>query len=286
MACELISRSCPLCGGDELERVLKISYASYGLTNANYMQDRAEPLRRLDAEVNPSVCAQCGFLYVRRVPGDDLGRYLYEEVIDWRKSLDKTHGPAKKAARAYIVDVMRRMVDAFGLTGRRVLDMGCGWGDLLLDLSAEGWRAVGVELSERRFAHAASRGATVYKTLAEALRSGSFDAVMAIQYLEHDPFFPKTLRLLHDTLKPGGVGYVCVPCADLLFDYHDGCPSLPESPSGDINPFEHVNYFRITDFIRALQKAGFQVLDPDTLKPASVLKGTYCAIRKAGEEET
>jgi 2-polyprenyl-3-methyl-5-hydroxy-6-metoxy-1,4-benzoquinol methylase len=169
-----------------------------------------------------------------------------------------------------------------GVAQPSILDLGCGWGDLLADFLARGWQAVGVELSARRRNHAASLGVTIFETLGQAKKHGPFDAVLAVQYLEHDPYFPKTVGRLHDMLKPDGIAYFSVPSSETLFIYdNSGVPHLPPKPSPDINPFEHVNYFRPKDLVRVLHGTGFEVFDPNTFSPVKKLDGTYCVARKA-----
>jgi SAM-dependent methyltransferase len=95
----------------------------------------------------------------------------------------------------------------------RLLDVGCGRGDLGTWFVRRGWSAVGVEPSPEACALARARGVdTRVGTLAEArLEPGSFDAVVFRQSLEHvsDPL--EDLRRAHAALHEGGVLVVSVP---------------------------------------------------------------------------
>jgi SAM-dependent methyltransferase len=95
----------------------------------------------------------------------------------------------------------------------RLLDIGCGRGDLGTWFVRRGWTAVGVEPSAEACALARARGVDArVGTLAEAqLEPRAFDAVVFRQSLEHvlDPV--SDLRRAHAALREGGVLVVSVP---------------------------------------------------------------------------
>ena len=142
-------------------------------------------------------------------------------VSDSWKQVDQT-GDADSFV-AYLDDAARRGRDRrlerlrrleVGV-GDAVLDVGCGAGDLVIDLASEiapGVRAVGVDASETMIATArdrtAARGVAVEFVVgdAHALRfvSGTFDAVHCTRVLQHldDPGL--AMREMARVLKPGG----------------------------------------------------------------------------------
>jgi SAM-dependent methyltransferase len=99
------------------------------------------------------------------------------------------------------------------MPGGRLLDVGCGRGDLGAWLIGRGWSAVGVEPSAQACAVARSRGVDARSgTLAQVrLRPGAFDAVVFRQSLEHvsDPL--ADLRRARAALREGGALIVSVP---------------------------------------------------------------------------
>jgi cyclopropane-fatty-acyl-phospholipid synthase len=104
--------------------------------------------------------------------------------------------------------------------GRRLLDIGCGWGSLVCHAAEHyGADVVGVTLSRAQFDHVSKRiadgGLTERVTLRladyrELIGSptdrGAFDAVSSIEMGEHvgDDEYPAFARILHDVLRPGG----------------------------------------------------------------------------------
>ena len=100
-----------------------------------------------------------------------------------------------------------------GLPSGRLLDVGCGRGDLDAWFIRRGWSVVGVEPSEQAGKVASGRGVQArVGTLAELeLESGAYDAAVFRHSLEHinDPV--GDLRRVRRSLRGGGVAIVTVP---------------------------------------------------------------------------
>jgi SAM-dependent methyltransferase len=98
--------------------------------------------------------------------------------------------------------------------GGRVLDVGCGRGDLAVELARRGFTVVGVEPSEGAAAEATQRGVDVRRgTLRSApLPDGeTFDAIVFQHSLEHTNEPALDLRAARDALKPGGLALIAMP---------------------------------------------------------------------------
>lgn len=102
---------------------------------------------------------------------------------------------------------------AVGLSGKKVVDIGCGGGILAESMAARGALVTGVDLSDKALGvarlHLYESGLTVdYQHIAaEALAleaPGSFDVVTCMEMLEHVPDPASTIQACAALVKPGG----------------------------------------------------------------------------------
>lgn len=153
-------------------------------------------LQRQEILVPQYFCMTCqSFFHVSDFVEDDAA---HQNDSDWLAQ----HPGVEHA------DLAREVVDVLG--ARRVYEAGCGTGDLLLALQAQGAFAEGVDPNPVAVKRAVKKGAHASVGYFSAL-SDPVDAVLAIDVLEHlaDPrtFF----RQLRDSVKDGGMIIVRVP---------------------------------------------------------------------------
>jgi methionine biosynthesis protein MetW len=97
--------------------------------------------------------------------------------------------------------------------GSRVLDLGCGDGELLAHLcTTRGCSGYGVEIDDDNVLACARRGVNVVQlNLEEGLalfEDGSFDVVLQLETLQH---LRNTERMLRETARVGRIGIVSFP---------------------------------------------------------------------------
>lgn len=105
----------------------------------------------------------------------------------------------------------------------RILDAGCGTGQMLTRLESLG-RAVGLDSSAEAVAFAASRGARrlVRGSInAPPFPVGSFDCVVVLDVIEHVDDDLGMLSSLRNVVRPGGAVIVTVPAFRALWSDHD-----------------------------------------------------------------
>jgi SAM-dependent methyltransferase len=115
--------------------------------------------------------------------------------------------------------VLERLVS---LSGRDIVDVGCGGGALVRELVARGAQVTGVEISEEQLAAAVRDdggcGARYVVGLAQRLPldDASVDVVVFMRALHHVPVadMGDALREARRVLRPDGIVYVCEPLAD------------------------------------------------------------------------
>ncbi|GER66964.1 methyltransferase [Weizmannia acidilactici] len=110
----------------------------------------------------------------------------------------------------------------YGITGRRILDLACGTGELSVHLAREGYDVTGVDLSENMLAVASEKALveSLYivflqqnMCMLEGLHDFDIVAVFcdSLNYLETESEVKETFRHVYGALRPGGM---------FLFDVH------------------------------------------------------------------
>jgi len=126
-------------------------------------------------------------------------------------------GPRYLLRRHCVLRVARRLAPS------RVLEVGCGAGDLLAHLAARGCQVVGVDASESARAEARSRAAAFgpgYVVRAD-LPDETFDLVLAFEVLEHIEDELGALRGFAAHVRPGGHLLLSVPAHHRRWGPHD-----------------------------------------------------------------
>jgi cyclopropane-fatty-acyl-phospholipid synthase len=152
----------------------------------------------------------------------------------------------------------------------RLLDIGCGWGSLIVHAAAHhGVQAVGVTLSEpqarlareRIDAAGLSERATVRVADYREIDDGPYDKIASVGMYEHVgraelPSYARTVRAL---LRPGG-----------LFLNHGIARLRSEQPNGDTFISRYIfpdgELHPIADLMSALQACGFETRDLESLR--------------------
>jgi len=176
-------------------------------------------------------CASCGCLQIEEVP-HDLGRYYPADYYSLQGVPDRhtglrgrlrtvrnrfvltgegVLGRALAAVSDYPFPGIRQWLSREGLSHEsRILDVGCGSGELLYDLGALGYRHLtGVDpFIQRDLVH--PTGATIRRGTIHELQ-GEYDLVMFHHSLEHIPDQHETMRSAARLLAEGGHCLVRIP---------------------------------------------------------------------------
>jgi SAM-dependent methyltransferase len=141
---------------------------------------------------------------------------------------------------AFIVEFLsRRLPDGC----RRVLDFGCGEGDLVRELRREGFDAYGADVFyEGASFEWVSLGALLADGHIRAIdRSGElpfaedfFDAVVSHMVIEHVQDLDRAVAETHRVLKSGGIAYHQFPTLEVLREGHFGVPLSHRLPAGGL----------------------------------------------------
>ena len=186
-------------------------------------------------------CAGCGLVQLDEPPADGY----YDDYL-----MTVSHSPQM---RAFQRAQAKRLVERFGLAGKRVLEVGCGDGNYLSILGEIGVAATGLEPSARFRAAAEQRtGLPVlagYVAGGRPVAGAPYDGFVTREVLEHVPDPNDFLASIRASLTRDGVGLVEVPSLEQALDRGRFFDFFPD----------HVNYWSAGTLARALERNGFLV---------------------------
>ncbi len=198
-------------------------------------------------------CVACGLLRLHPLPDDETLAAAYAEGY-----APHTRAGISGRAKSWLERRSVRQLWRYLAPPRRVLDVGCATGELLLAVRAAGNSNVaGVELGEGAAAIARSRGLDIHVgTLEDAgFPEERFETVIASHTLEHvgDPV--ATLREMHRILSPGGAVILWLPNVESIEARVLGTRWMGYDPP------RHLTTFGVSTLTRALETTGFSVVD-------------------------
>jgi 2-polyprenyl-3-methyl-5-hydroxy-6-metoxy-1,4-benzoquinol methylase len=200
-----------------------------------------------------SACAGCSFEFVNPRPGLALLGAFYGGS-DY--TCHDPHATDTVDARAlHVLDFIAGQV-----TGRRILDFGCGAGVFLRCALAQGWDAHGHDLGAAAIEQCRRQGLPATSSLDELPRAG-FDAVVLNHVFEHVVDHAETLATLRGLLAPGGRLFMECPNVRSL-RARLSLPVLSRHAGFDerYRAFPiHLSYFSPQTLRRLLEREGFEV---------------------------
>jgi SAM-dependent methyltransferase len=205
-------------------------------------------------------CLHCEVIYTKPtlIPLDNpYDTHTTEEYFRIHDSQVKTSAGEDLAAFAE---------EVLGIKGK-MLEIGCGRGELLLGALNRGWSVHGIEMTEGFAKVASSKGIDIERSSVEQSKSlnQTYDVILLAAILEHlyDPI--AILKKVHAALRPGGLVFIDVPNERSLTMRIGNCYMRLRGKDWTVNlsptfsPF-HVVGFSPKSLAAALNSTGFRVL--------------------------
>ncbi|WP_375314028.1 class I SAM-dependent methyltransferase [Bradyrhizobium sp. A5] len=219
-------------------------------------------------------CSNCGGAFVFPVPSEQELHEFYtspQSALELSLRADDPLDQYKQAVQEEVefpnstVDAKRMAETLKSLApGTRALDVGSGYGFFSRALLDAGFSVDAIELGEAsRKIHARMTG---FEPKAEPFdadfarrNSGSYDAILLSQVLEHLPMDADPIGSLHVLLRKNGVCAIAIPHFRSYLSMLQG--------KGDmfISPPEHLNYFTVKSLDEAFASRGFQAMKFETV---------------------
>jgi SAM-dependent methyltransferase len=232
--------SCLVCRGKSLEPLIYIPDVPI-LCN-RLCGSEAEAANAPRGDIGLSYCLDCGHIVNYAF---DHGRVSY----DGRYENTLTFSPRY---RQYAEATADRVLNRYGLGGKRIVEIGCGSGDFLRVLCAAGNNGEGYDPSQPTSRSAVGRGSVeiIGRNFAVEDARGA-DFVCCRHVLEHLSEPMDLLRQLREIIAIRADAVV-------FFEVPNGLFTLERLSVWDII-YEHVSYFMPSSLVRAFHLAGFTV---------------------------
>jgi 2-polyprenyl-3-methyl-5-hydroxy-6-metoxy-1,4-benzoquinol methylase len=222
-------------------------------------------------------CGRCGAWFVSPAPGPEQLRDFYRDYhrrhrveafqgtahAD-RSRLPTVEAPAALAARIRGRDPLqdlrvRELASNVPLAGARVLDVGCGTGQLLWLLSSLGAEVTGLDVDPAAAAFVAGELglSCIEGTIAAVEGAERFDLIVLQDLLEHVLEPREVLERAAELLRPGGVLYLWTPNAT-----NAGRDAAPIAFRGD---FEHLQFLSARTVALLADELGLELLHLESL---------------------
>lgn len=170
------------------------------------------------------------------------------------------------------------------LKGKKILDVGAGWGNFVLACLERGYDAVGLEFDDNKIAKSRERLSTeqMVQGRAEELpfQDNSFDFINVGEVIEHVRNPKKVLQEIYRVLKPSGHVYISVHNRFGMYDTHFRLYFLGWLPrvlansylsvfrrhknykdASDLQNITEMHYFTFTQFCKITRGLGFKAID-------------------------
>lgn len=209
---------------------------------AQHFPSEKELSRDGRVDFNVLECPSCGLVQVDSAPV-----HYFRDVV--RAS---AYSPAMRQFR---LKQFARWVGAYGLSGKRILEVGCGRGEFLELLGLSGVEATGLEHNAESVENCRAAGLRVvcgYPSAAcDPLTGAPYDGFISLSFLEHAADLRDFLLGVRRVLSPGAIGLVEVPNFDMI--YRSGLSAEFMT--------DHLWYFSESTLRRTLEFSGFDVLE-------------------------
>lgn len=187
-------------------------------------------------------CSGCGLVQITNEPVS-----YYKEVI-------RAVGISKEM-QEFRENQFKEFVNKFSLKNKKIIEIGCGFGEYLSIMNKLNVNAYGLEYSDNGVENCKQNNLKVTKGFVEngeyIIPQSPFDAFYIMNFLEHLPDINSTLRGIYNNLSENSVGLVEVPNFDMILQKNLFSEFI----------VDHLFYFTQKTLESTLNLNGFEIID-------------------------
>lgn len=236
---------CPGCGSERITAFHDVQ--NVPVHSCLLMQSREQALQYPRGDIRLGFCETCGFIY---------NIYFDPGVHEYSTSYEETQGFSPRF-NEFLKSLVMRLIEKYNLRNKKVLEIGCGKGDFLVQLCELGNNSgIGIDPSnipERIEGEAAKRIEFIQDFYSPKYTSLNADMVCCRHTLEHIFETREFMRLVRKSI---GSKKDCV----VFFEIPDVKRVLSEGAFWDIY-YEHCSYFSVGSLARLFRQTSFEVID-------------------------
>ncbi len=197
-------------------------------------------------------CEDCGFIFLNPQPSDEALKEIYKNDYFPKDKCGKD-GESISAMKKYTARLyLGQLVDYYGQTAGKLLEIGCGNGDFIALAKETGFEVKRVEVSEHAAKIANTKLGVVCGDMESIdLLSGYFDICVLFDVIEHFRNPINLLLKIHNMLKPEGVLFIVTSSLD-------SWPARLMKNNWTGFKTEHLHYFDTQTIQNALAKTGYR----------------------------
>ena len=229
---------CRLCGENSIVDIMELKEMP---KSAQFFPSKNEFDLDIPITLNICQCSYCGLVQLDGSPVE-----YYKDVITATSFSEET--------KCFRLKELDELIQLFQLTGRRVIEIGCGTGAMLDILEEAGLYAVGLEHRHSSVLEGKSFGRKIVEGFLDEyfiMSADPFEMFVIYNFLEHIPDPNQLIRSIYQITTSDSVGYVTVPNYKHLLDTQCCYEFVAD----------HLSYFTKSTLQYAFYKNGFDILD-------------------------
>ncbi len=204
-----------------------------------FSKDELENDKGVDLKIYE--CEHCGLLQLDCKPV-----FYYRDVI-------RAAGVSEEM-RLFRIDYFKQFIKDHGLSGKKILEIGCGNGEFMGFMKEAGGNVFGLEHSREAVEHCLMKGLNAFCGYPEGadykIENSPYDAFYIMNFLEHIPDPGDFLSAIKNNLSDEAVGLIEVPNSNMI---------IKNSMFSEFM-LDHISYFTEGTLRRLLEVNGFDVI--------------------------
>ena len=149
-------------------------------------------------------------LVTQPVPDNLESYYQSETYISHTNSQKSVLDKIYQIVRKLTLQKKCSLINSFGTSSKKLLDVGSGTGDFLSVCQKDSWEVVGVEPNKKARAISLKNDVNVYCDL-HSVKEDNFDVITLWHVLEHVKDLTSYIETLKSKLSPNGILLIAVP---------------------------------------------------------------------------